>query len=138
MKDKLNILEKIKVINEIIDTATDSDGKMSYIGFEIGKVIFVTVGYFGDKYNVYNSETGSFVAIDTYENIVQSGLWETVLKNQDALELIKIAEKRYSEEFAYSSSFEARLIEAIESIAENTLEKEDLTKLVELIGNIKK
>lgn len=136
-KNQISILDKIKVITEVLELARNVDGKMDYVLFEIGKVVFVTREYCGDEYN-FNKEDGQLNLIATYENIVSSGFWDVLLKNLDIQNTVKLLDKKYEEEFIYSHSFESRLIDLLENMIKNSPEEKDITKLVEAVGNLAK
>ena len=136
-KTQISILDKVKVCTEVLDLARNEDGKMDYILFEIGKVVYITQAYCGNDYD-FKYEDGRMNMIATYENIVSSEFWSKLEKNADVQHTIKLIEKKYEEEFIYSHSFESRLIDVLEKMIENAPEEKDITKIVEAVGELAK
>ncbi|MBN2652502.1 MAG: hypothetical protein JXR63_08965, partial [Spirochaetales bacterium] len=116
-KTTTTFLEKMEVINDIMDLARDESG-LSIIAFELGKVFYVTNLYYGDVYNVIDDK-GIASIFKTYDNIMQSDLWFGFLeKNKDARYLIELAEKKYDEEFKKQVASENVLVQMLQNMVD--------------------
>lgn len=129
MKTTTTFLEKMEVINDIMDLARDESG-LSITTFELAKVFYITNLYVGDKYNIKDEE-GINSIIKTYENIVQSGFWfELIDGNRDIRYLIELAGKKYEEELKIFLAENNALIKQIRDMVTKTPSSEKITDLI--------
>ena len=131
MKNYISFVEKMGVISEILEVSRLIDDKLSYIGYEIGKVVCIVQAYYGEKYDIIDESTGLLNIIATYENIMQSELWsDFIFKNTDAKLLLNMTEKRYEEEFYIENSLETKLVNMLQELISKIPSKEELSNVI--------
>jgi capsular polysaccharide biosynthesis protein len=131
MKNYISFVEKMGVVNDILEVSRLIDDKLSYIGYEIGKVVCIVQAYHGEKYDIIDKETELLNIVATYENIMQSELWsDFILKNTDAKLLLTMTEKRYEEEFYIENSLETKLVNMLQELISKIPSKEELSNVI--------